>query len=427
MDLKDKKVTVVGLGRSGVAATNLLLAKGAKVSVTDSLDNQKIRESLSSLKDNSLVNVEIGKHSERLIKGQDLVVTSPGVLLDSLPLSWAKKHNVPVIGEIELAFAFCPAPIIAITGTNGKTTVTTLVGQIFKDAGRKCVVCGNIGNPFSAEVSRISKEYVVVLEISSFQLGTIDKFKPRVAAILNLTCDHLDRYADFDEYSQAKCRIFTNQGQEDWALLSEEDARRLALTARTKARILYFGNNKDLDKDFKHFNNNHVAALSIASLFAIPQDSAIDTCRRFRGIEHRMEEVAQIRQIKFINDSKATNVDSTVWALNSIDSPAVLIAGGRDKGSDFGPLRKKLKSKVRAVVLLGEAKGKIKAALGDLVTTKDTLTLAQAVEEAFNLAQPGDCVLLSPMCASFDMFSDYAERGRAFKQAVQNLMQSLKI
>ena len=422
MDLRGKKVAVVGLGRSGVVAANLLLEKGAKVSITDCLDNQKIRENVHTLKNKkNIISIETGRHTEDLIKGQNLVVVSPGVPLDSLPVLWAKKRNIPVIGEIELAFAACCAPIIAITGTNGKTTVTTLLGQIFKDAGRKCVVCGNIGNPFSAEVARISNEHVVILEVSSFQLETIDKFKPKVAVVLNVTCDHLDRHADLGEYVRTKCRIFTNQNEEDWAVLNGKDPYKDVFALKTNARVLYFGKNKDLGKSIKYLNDNHLAALSISSLFNIPEKTAIDACRYFKGIEHRMEEVAQIREVKFINDSKATNVDSTLWALNSIERPVILIAGGRDKGSDFSPVREKFKDKVRAVVLLGEAKEKIKGALGDLVVIKNVGTIKEAVKEAFNLAEPGDCVLLSPMCASFDMFKDYEERGRVFKEEVHNL------
>ena len=438
MDLKGKKVTVVGLGRSGMAACNLLLGKGAKVSVTDCLDNQKIRENIRALKDKkNIINLELGRHTEDLIKGQDLVVTSPGVPLHSLPIFCARKRGIPVIGEIELAFAFCPCPIIAITGTNGKTTVATLAGQIFKDAGRKCVVCGNIGNPFSAEVNHISDEYVVILEVSSFQLETIVKFKPKVAVVLNLSIDHLDRYTNFNEYLKMKCRIFSNQTKEDWAVLNGADPHKNNLAAKTKTRVLYFGirkykhyttcsKNQDSNNYPQHFNNNHFAALTISSLFGIAEDVAINTCRHFPGIEHRMEKVTEIRQVKFINDSKATNVHSTLWALDVINRPIVLIAGGRDKGSDFTALREKIKNKVRAMVLLGEAKEKIKEAFQDLVLTKEASTLSQAAEAAFYLARPGDCVLLSPMCASFDMFSDYAERGRTFKQAVQSLTQSLK-
>ena len=418
MDLKGRKVTVVGLGKSGVSACNLLVEVGAQVSITECLDSPKIRENIRSLNQKNITDIEIGRHTESLIAGRDLVVASPGVTTQSLPICWAKKRGILAIGEIELAFAFCPSPIIAITGTNGKTTVSILVGEIFRQAGRKCVVCGNIGNPFTGEVLRLSSGHIVVLEVSSFQLETIDKFKPKVAVILNLSIDHLNRHSGFDEYFTAKCRIFSNQDENDWAVFNEEDPHRLAMAAKTKAKVLYFGKDKYKKYDF---NNNHFAALTISSLFAIPESIAITACRHFRGIEHRMEQVAQIQGVEFVNDSKATNVDSTLWALNSIKKPIVLIAGGRDKGSNFTIAQEQIKDNVRAMVLLGEAKEKIEEAFQDLVRIEAATTLSQAVRDAFCLARPGDCVLLSPMCASFDMFSDYAERGRVFKQAVHSL------
>lgn len=424
MDLEGKKVTVVGLGKSGIAACNLLVGKGAKVSVSDCSDSQLIQEYLHSLDKKHIVDIEIGRHTEALIEGQDLVVTSPGVPFNSLPLRWARAKGISVIAEIELAFAFCPAPIVAITGTNGKTTVSTLVGQIFRDAGRKCVICGNIGNPFSGELPGLTREHTVVLEVSSFQLETIDKFKPHVAVILNITNDHLDRHANFDEYFSAKCRIFSNQDQGDWAVLNEESRQRFSMSEKTKARVLYFSKDSDNSSGFGNFNSNHCAALAISSLFSIPKELAFNTCRNFKGIEHRLEEVAEIKGVKFINDSKATNVDSTLWALNTITKPIILIAGGRDKGSNFAIAAEKIKERVKAAILFGEAKEKIKEACAGLVSAKLTANLEEATREAFYLARAGDCVLFSPMCASFDMFSSYAQRGRVFKQIVQGLRQS---
>jgi UDP-N-acetylmuramoylalanine--D-glutamate ligase len=428
MELKGKKVTVVGLGRSGVAACNLLVEKGAKVRITECLDNQRIRDNLLKLKNKeNIIQIEIGRHTEDLIAKADLIVASPGVSIHSLPFLWAKKHNVAVIGEIELAFAFCPAPIVAITGTNGKTTVSTLLGQIFTAAGRRCVVCGNIGTPFSEKVKHLTSTHAVILEVSSFQLETIVKFKPKVAVILNLSIDHLDRHADFDEYLAAKCRLFSNQDQKDWTVLNGEDPHRFTLAAKTKASVLYFfKNNQVLSSKFENFNSNYSAALTISSLFSIPQTQAIDTCRNFRGIEHRMEDVGQICGVTFINDSKATNVHSTLWALNLIKKPIILIAGGRDKGSDFSLIKDRVRDKVKAMVLLGEAKEKMEKVFCGLTKTQLASNLSQALMSAFALARWGDCVLLSPMCASFDMFSDYTERGRVFKQEVKSLVQGSK-
>ncbi|MFC1631577.1 UDP-N-acetylmuramoyl-L-alanine--D-glutamate ligase [Candidatus Omnitrophota bacterium] len=423
MKLRGKKVTVVGLARSGLAAAELLLEQEAIVSVTDCQDQLKLRENAQRL-NSAQVEIEIGKHSQGLISGRDLVVISPGVPMDAEPIVWAREQGIPVIAEIELAYAFCPAPIIAITGTNGKTTVTSLVGKIFQEAGKRSVVCGNIGNPFSAEVSKLTSQDIVVLEISSFQLETIDKFKPKVAVILNLTIDHLDRYASFDEYVQAKCRIFANQDAQDWAVLNASLAN-LKLLGNTAAGCVLFSREKFKREKF-YYTDNHAAAIAISSLFSIPEQKAKKTCRNFKGIEHRMEQVATINDIQFVNDSKATNVDSAIWALSSIKKPIILIAGGKDKGSDFTLIKNRVKKNVRALILLGEAKEKLKQALAGTVPTEEAASLDQAVERAFGLAKAGDCVLLSPMCASFDMFSDYTQRGEVFKQLVQGLAQKLE-
>jgi UDP-N-acetylmuramoylalanine--D-glutamate ligase len=423
MDLRGKKVTVVGLGRSGMAACELLLEKGAQVSITDCMDNRAVRENAGRIRDKrNVIDIETGRHTEGLIDGRDLVVVSPGVPGDCLPIARAGEKGISVIGELELAFAFCPAPIIAITGTNGKTTVTTLVGEIFRQAGRRAVVCGNIGVPFSSEVKGLKDKDVVVLEVSSFQLETIDKFRPRVAVMLNLSVDHLDRYRGLNEYFSAKCRLFSNQGGEDWAVFSKEDRYTPAFAAKTKARVVYFSKRENSGGKREGLNSNHLAALTISSLFAVPQDTAVQACRNFKGIEHRLEDVAERDGIQFINDSKATNVSSTLWALNSIRKPIILIAGGLDKGSKFASIREKVKNKVRAMVLFGQAAEKIRDAIGDSVLIKTVTSLEDAVGEAFGLARPGDCVLLSPMCASFDMFRDYAQRGRVFKQAVNDLI-----
>ena len=423
MELRDKKVTVVGLARSGVAATELLLDKGAKVSITDCRISPQVKQEAKSLKGRrNIVHVEIGKHSRALISGQDLIVVSPGVSLDAAPILWAKQAGITVIGEIELAFAFCPSPIIAITGTNGKTTVTTLLGEIFRAAARQCVICGNIGNPFSAQVLGLKSSDTVILEISSFQLETIDRFRPKLAAILNLTIDHLDRHADIQQYLAAKARIFSNQTKTDWALLNAEDPYRDQFSARTDARVVYFPQkNKDRTK-LNGLNNNHFAALAISSLFTIPVGIALPVCKRFKGIAHRLEQLGQIRGVEFINDSKATNVDSTLWALEAIKKPIILIAGGRDKGSDYSLVKNKVKENVRAAVLLGEAGPKIKREFKDLIPTYAVKSLEQGLKQAVAVSHPGDCVLLSPMCSSFDMFKDYTERGRLFKAAVRRLV-----
>jgi len=423
MDLKNKKVTVVGLARSGIAACELLLKAGAKLNITDSSSSPKVKDYADRLRaKDGIVSVEVGQHTKKLIEGQDLIVISPGVVLDSPAICWAKEKGIPVIGEMELAFSFCRVPVVAITGTNGKTTVTTLVGEIFRAAGRKCVVCGNIGNPFSAQIDKLTKEHTVILEVSSFQLETIEHFRPYVATVLNITSDHLDRHADFDEYKKVKCRIFTNQTREDWVVINEDDPNVVFLKEKTKAQIVSFSKHKYSDSCFEGFNSNHYAALSISSIFNIPQEVAINTLRNFKGIEHRIEQVAEINGIEFINDSKATNIDSTLWALEAIKKPIVLIAGGRDKGSDFTFAKQRIGRKIKAMILVGETKDKIRLAFSNSVLIKTTDDFSQAVSEAFKIARSGDCVLLSPMCASFDMFTDYKERGEVFKELVGKLV-----
>jgi UDP-N-acetylmuramoylalanine--D-glutamate ligase len=422
IELANKRVCVIGAARSGIAACKLLCERGAKVSITDSSDSQSVKENLALLDTSSLEKVEMGAHTKDLIKGRDLIVVSPGVPFNAQPLVWAREEGIKIISEIELAYRLSPAPVVAITGTNGKTTVTTLVGKILENAGKKPIVCGNIGTPFSGEISKIKSDNTVVLEVSSFQLETIESFRPKVAAILNITNDHLDRHKDFNEYLEAKCRIFENQTSEDWAVCSEENDDAFSLLKRTKAKGVYYD---DIDPNpalaAKNFNHNYLAAIAISRLCGVSQDIAISTCQDFKGIEHRLEEVVQIQGITIINDSKATNVDSTQWALDRIEKPLVLIAGGRDKGSDFSLVRDAMKRKVKALIVLGEAKDKIQNAFSDIVKTKAVDSLSQALNEAYEMADSGDCILLSPMCASFDMFKNYKERGKVFKEEAMKL------
>lgn len=410
---KDKKITVVGLARSGVACTNLLHKLGAVVSITEIKDNAQTRLASNKLCSDK-ISIELGRHSSGLIKQADLVVISPGVGLDSLPIKLAKEFDKPVISEIEVASILCPAAIIAVTGSNGKTTVTTLIGRALEKAGKKVFVCGNIGNPFCGEVEKMQEGDFAVLEISSFQLETIRDFKPRVAVILNVTANHLDRYNNMQEYLDAKKRIFMNQDQNDFLVLNGDDVLLKNISNQVKSKVVYFSNQQGL-------NPNQSAVLSVAKIMGVDKDIVLDVFSSFKGIEHRMEEVRKINGVKFINDSKATTADSAIWAIENINEPIILIAGGRHKGIDYRVILEPAKGKVKQVVLIGEAKEKIASDIGREIPTEQVASLEEAVRKSYALAKPGYTVLFSPMCSSYDMFTDYEERGRVFKKLVLEL------
>lgn len=412
MDFKHKKITVIGLGSSGKYSALLAHDLGAKVSITESQETPAVGENLKFFQGLD-VKIEIGRHTKDLILGRDLIITSPGVSSDSSPIKWAQELNIPVISEIEFAYLLCPAPIIATTGTNGKTTVTTLIGEVLKKTGRRVFVCGNIGLPFTKVVSQIKKEDFVSLEVSSFQLERIIKFQPKVALILNFTLDHLNRHSDMDEYLAAKKRIFLNQDKEDWAILNYQDEIVRSLGSQTRAKVLFF--NKDTS-----VNPNFQAAQLVGQIFGVDQKDCEGIFNSFKGLAHRLEFIDSINGIDFINDSKATNVDSTVWALNRIDKTIILIAGGRDKGADFKVIYDLIKKKVKHLVVIGEATDKIKTHLTGATSIEEADSIGMAINKSFLKAKRGDCILLSPMCASFDMFLNYEDRGDTFKKEVLN-------
>jgi UDP-N-acetylmuramoylalanine--D-glutamate ligase len=410
---KGKRVLIVGFARSGLACANLLFDFGACVWVSDNQDSHATRQNLPRLKSEK-IRVELGRHSEEFVRDKDLLVISPGVPNDALPVIWAKKMGIPVISEIELAWMLCPARVIAITGTNGKTTVTTLIGKVLQAKGERVFVCGNIGNPFCAEVSKMQKGDFVSLEVSSFQLENVVTFKPRVAVMLNLSCNHLDRYDNMQDYLEAKKRIFLNQDSSDYLVLNYDDPAIRGLAGEVRAKVVYFRNEEGL-------NPNQSAVLAVAAALGIRRDIVLKVFSEFKGVEHRMEDVAEINRVKFVNDSKATTIDATIWALKNIPSPVILIAGGREKGNDYSLILELVGKKVKKAVLIGEAKEKIKQAFGGVIPLAEAATLPEAVSLAFQSAEEGDCVLFSPMCKSFDMFTDYEERGRVFKKAVSGL------
>lgn len=411
---KYKKITVVGLGRSGLACANLLCDLGAKVSITDNQDNVSTRSNASRLKAKNIA-WELGRHTPEFIRDKDLLVVSPGVSDDTLPIAWAKQFKIPIISEIEVGGILCPATIIAITGTNGKTTVTTLIGKILEKKFKKAFVLGNIGTPFCAELNKMTEDDFVSLEVSSFQLEKIQAFKPKIAVMLNFSRNHLDRYTALKDYLEAKKRIFINQDESDYLVLNYADPTIRELAKEAKSRVVYFSDKEDM-------NPNQAASLAVASILGIDKEMALNVFKEFKGIEHRLEDVAEINKVKFINDSKATTVDSASWALKNIAQPIILIAGGRDKGCDYSEILDLMQKKVKAVILIGEAKEKMKDTWARYLSLQESSSLEEAVMLAFDKAKSGDCVLLSPMCASFDMFSDYEARGRVFKKAVYDLV-----
>jgi UDP-N-acetylmuramoylalanine--D-glutamate ligase len=414
---RDKKITVVGLGRSGFACARLLYNIGAQVSVTEKSQDSQVMGYASGLP--LSIKQELGRHTLEFIRGRDLIITSPGVDEKSEPLLWARQLGIPVISEIECAWCLCPGRIVAVTGTNGKTTTTTLIGRVLEAAGYKAFILGNIGNPFSAEVAKIQPRDFVSLEVSSFQLETIRTFRPKFSVILNFAPDHLERYSDLSKYLSAKSRIFMNQEESDYLVLNRSDPLVCDLAKRAKAKVAYFDSSPGL-------NPNFAATSAVATILGIDVNLCAGVFRTFKGLPHRLERVAEFKSREFINDSKATNPDATAFALRNISKPVILIAGGRDKGFDFSLIEDLIRQRVKVLILLGEVKDKIKQVFQKGLPLREVSNLTEAVEFAFKLSKEGDCILLSPMCSSFDMFRDYEQRGEAFRQAVYRLQSQLK-
>ena len=416
---KAKNVTIVGLARSGLACANLLHSLGARVCITDNKDNTQTRSFMVRLCSKD-IQVELGTHSEDFIKQAELVIISPGVADNAQPIIWAKEFSKPVISEVELASMLCPADIIAVTGSNGKTTVTTLIGKIITEAQKKVFVCGNIGNPFSGEVEKLKKGDFVVLEASSFQLETINKFKPKIAVIINLTPNHLDRYKNIQQYLDAKKRIFMNQDKKDFLVLNADDPLLRAVAPESKSKVFFFNKQGTL-------NPNQNAVIAVGKILGIKLEKMLNVFQNFKGIEHRMEEVAEINGVKFINDSKATTADSAIWAISNISTPIILIAGGRHKGINYRVILDAAKNKVKQAILIGEAKDIIAIDLEGAFPIDKVNTLKEAIIRAYESAKSGDHVLFSPMCSSFDMFKDYEQRGEAFKKIVLDLAKGVML
>ncbi|MFN7170627.1 MAG: UDP-N-acetylmuramoyl-L-alanine--D-glutamate ligase [Candidatus Omnitrophota bacterium] len=420
MDFKNKKVLVLGLGKSGLSSAKVLKRLGSEVWVSEIKDTPFFRDMALKLQIEG-IKVELGRHSEEFMKGKDLIVISPGVPSDLFLVKKEKERGVPVISEIELGYLLSSSPIIAITGTNGKSTVTTLIGKVLEKAGLSNVVCGNIGNPFTGELERLNSQDYVILEVSSFQLENIVSFKPYIAIILNITPDHLDRYHSFEEYVATKERIFLNQNSDDYLVLNYGDTVVRDFSKKAKSKVVFFNE----EKEKSEFTENQMVVLKVCAILGIPEEIVFSIFQSFPGLPHRCEFVAEIDGVKFINDSKATNIHSTHYSLSSFGEKVILIAGGRDKGQDFTPILEWLKERVKYLLLIGEGAEKIGKAVGDSIPKERCKHLEEAVEYAYAIAQRGDVVLLSPMCASFDMFENYEQRGEVFKKAVMNLKKAV--
>lgn len=424
LDLSGKRVVVVGAAKSGQAAARLAQRLNAKVKVSDAASEEKVDEDFRRWGALQGIPMEFGGHTRSFIEDSDLLVVSPGVRIDAQPLRWAREKNIAIWGEIELAFRVCSKPVIAITGSNGKTTVSTLIAEMIDHSGKKAILCGNVGTPFSDYVLDAPNADYFVLELSSFQLETIKTFRPHVAVLLNFSQNHLDRHRNLEEYFIAKKRIFENQTGQDFAVLNKQDPRLAALASQLKGHVVFF-NDKNIDGGLLPMpfvnNPNFLAAATAARILNIPSDIFNEVLRQFPGVEHRMEVLGEIDGVLFINDSKATTTEAGRWALQRATRPVVMICGGRDKNADFTVMREIVRQKVKHMIVYGEAREKLQAAFEQTVPLNSCPDLAGAVSAARTRAQAGDCVLLSPMCTSFDSFRNYAERGRAFKEIVNQL------
>ncbi len=450
MRIKGKKVLVIGAGKTGVAVSRVLYRLGAQVTVCDIKREYLIRDTVQQLKQIPVEVVTCG-YPEVTAENTQMIIMSPGVPLSIPPVVKAKQLDIPVWSEIELAYAMFDAPIVAVTGTNGKTTTTTLIGEIFKDAGCPAVVAGNIGVPLIGKVDKITSKHIVVLEVSSFQLECIHSFRPKVGIVINITPDHLDRHATMKEYREAKKAIFRNQGQDDYSVLNYDDELVKSMAEETNGEVIFFslrhtletgaylsGNdiyfsykgNKtficsrdDLFIKGEHNVENVLSAVCAGMLMGVEHESIRHTLQTFKGVRHRLQFVDEINGVKYINDSKGTNPEASIKAIDSYSAPIVLIAGGKNKGSAFDKFAEVISRKVKEVVLLGEAAPEIAGALEAVGYHKFSRvnSLEEAVTRSSRIARAGDIVLLSPACASWDMFNNYEERGELFIDQVAAL------
>jgi UDP-N-acetylmuramoylalanine--D-glutamate ligase len=446
--VKGKRVTVAGAARSGLAAAELLARRGARVTLSDLRPDVEGAQPLASLG----VELELGRHEEQTFTAADLVVLSPGVPPEQPAVVAARARGIPTIGEIELASRWLQGRVIAITGTKGKSTTTALTGRMLESAGFKVTVGGNIGSPLSAQVPASTPDTLHVVETSSFQLEQIDTFRPWIAVMLNFSADHLDRHPSVGAYAAAKSRIFENQTSSDWAVINADDPAVLRMAERTRAAKRLFARQSrvaegttvedgwivDRDRETRrlvpldaihllgpHLVDDVMAAATVGVLAGASPEAMTEAVNRFPGLEHAMELVAEIEGVRFVNDSKATNVEAALRSIESFERGLVPIIGGKFKGGDLRVLREPLARRAKAVIAIGEASTLVRDALAGAVDVHMAASLADAVRTAFNVARPDGVVLLAPACASFDMFRDYADRGRTFKEEIARLSEKL--
>ncbi len=450
MEIRNKRILLVGAGKSGLSAALFLRRQGAQVTLSDSRSAEALEHEISVLRDAG-VTVEAGPHRVDTFLRQDLIVVSPGVPVDTPELVQACEAGVSIIGELELASRFLQGPVLAVTGSNGKTTTTTLLGKIFADAGLPTLVGGNIGTPVIELIAPSTPETWSVLEVSSFQLETTDEFHPRIAVVLNITPDHLDRHGSFENYAAIKGRITLRQTEEDFLVLNAEDKPTQMVAARSRARVYWFSPKRQIKQGaFVHGESilftpaegkrsepvmpvaeiplkgahnveNVLAAVCAARLAGTSAESIRASVKSFVAVEHRLEFVAEIGGVAYYNDSKATNVDAAVKALEAFPKGVHLILGGKDKGSDYTAMSKLLQERVKTVYTIGSAAEKIERQLAGVVKISSAGTMQAAVADAAKVAVAGDVVLLAPACASFDQFENYGHRGRVFKDLVKRL------
>ena len=448
MDLKNKKITIIGAVRSGVGAAKLIKKVGGTPFVSDMADEELLKEFVDELQEEN-IEFETGGHTDR-VYDCEMMVVSPGVPNDAPLLINARKNHISLISEVELSYRYCKGNIIAITGTNGKTTTTSLCGHVFNQGGRNTFVAGNIGLAFSEIALDVEENEFVALEVSSFQLDLIDKFKPKVAMILNITPDHLNRYDDsIDIYAASKQKIYGNQDAGDYLILNKDNGAVLNYLKDHKSKSFYFSlidepdngcfkqnekihfkkngketfscNVSDIKIKGEHNLANAMAVICAAKIFKLDNHKIIKALQAFEGVEHRLELVREIDSVKFFNDSKATNVDSVWYALKSFDQPILLILGGQDKGNDYENIKALVIERVKKIYAIGSSAEKIFSFFHSLVKVEIKKSIEDVITTVINEAREGDVVLLSPACASFDMFDNYEHRGEVFKRVVNSL------